>query len=209
MLQNLSRLFLVGAFAVAGSSQATVIDFNVNKTYHASGSYQEDGFQISATDNGANKDQTLVFWGNIAAGYNADHAGNTLTNNYAGATLVLSKSDGSNFSFGSIDITDGTNSNATGNVIFNFLFGDGSTSQSTVALDNNIGLQTFVFNLTNLSAVSWTPLTTIAKRAQVDNIVLDTVPQNTVPEPATAALFGLGLLGVGVASRKSKSIISQ
>ncbi|MDD5034097.1 MAG: PEP-CTERM sorting domain-containing protein [Methylococcaceae bacterium] len=194
------HLFLSLA-ALAGNSQATVINFDqvprTSISYGNGNPYQESGFQIS---NSGGNSSALLFWGNLS--YNADPKGNTLSHNYSNSTMTLTRIDGGMFSFNSIDLADVFNAPRGGDVQFNFVFANKTTSQSTVTLPDLAGLHTFTFNLADLSRVSWTPLTTNGPFLQLDNIVVDN-SSTSVPEPATFALFGMGLAGLGFARRRA------
>jgi hypothetical protein len=186
------------------ATQAAVIDFDVDLSSHFGNGnpYQEDGFQIS---NSKNNHDGLVFWGNDIGNWwsqhNADPGGNTLSHNYGGSTMTLTKIGGGLFDFNSIDLADIYNNGVEEDVQFNFLFGDSSTLQTTVTLDNLVGLQTFTFNQFGLSQVSWTPLTTPGPFLQLDNIVVD-ASVSQVPVPAAVWLFGSGLAGLLGFNRK-------
>ncbi len=70
-----------------------------------------------------------------------------------------------------------------------------------MSLDTLVGLQTFTFNLANVSQVSWTPLTTQGNWIQLDNITVNG-SRGDVPEPASIALLGLGLAALFAKRRK-------
>jgi hypothetical protein len=190
------------------NAQAVVMGFNSDPSFHFGNGnpYQESGFQIS---NSTNNSDGLLFWGNdpFWTSMNADPGGNTLSHNYTGSTMTLSKLDNSLFTFNSIDLADVYN-NVFGNrtpihVVFNFLFDDLSTNQMAVDLDTQPGLQTFTFNQSNLKQVSWTP-----EQAwlQLDDIVLD-APAN-VPTPAPVWLIVSGLFGFAGIKRKQKITVA-
>jgi len=181
----------------ANAAQAAVIDFNADPTSHYGNGnpYQEDGFALS---NSFNNDSGQLFWGNTDPSwiaYNADPGGNTFSHNYSNSTTTLTKMGGGLFDFNRIDLGDVYNAPVGGDVQFNFLFGNASTSATVVSLDSLVGLQTFTFNLLGLQQVSWTPLTTQGPWLQLDNIVVD-ASVAPVPVPAAIWLFASGLIGL-------------
>ena len=196
MRKNL-LIALIAGLSAASSIHAEVIGFNGDTTYHfGDGSpYMEAGFQIS---NSGDNFQGLLFWGTQP--YNADPLGNTLSHNFSASTMTLSKADGGAFVFNSIDLGDVYNNAAGGNVQFNWTFANGTSGQTLVSLDDKVGLQTFSFNLANLSQVSWTPTTTYGPFLQLDNINVAAVPE---PETYAMLLAGLGLMG-GIARRRKQ-----
>lgn len=204
MKKKFCSAVLFSALFGMSAAQAAVIDFDADPSSHVGNGnlYQEDGFQIS---NSLNVNDALLFWGNDVGNWwsqhNADPGGNTLSHNYANTTMTLTKVGGGLFDFNSIDLADVYNYGNGGDVQFNFLFGNSSSSQTTVTLDNLVGLQTFTFNLLGLSQVSWTPLTTQGPWLQLDNIVVD-ASVSQVPVPAAVWLFGSGLVGLMGFKRK-------
>jgi hypothetical protein len=193
---------LCSALFGVNAAQAAVIDFNADPSFHFGDGnpYQEDGFQIS---NSYDNTGGLLFWGTHPS--NADADGNTLSHNYPNTTMTLTKADGGLFDFNSIDLADVLNNGSGGDVQFFFVFGDSSNLQTTVTLDNLIGLQTFTFNQFGLLLASWTPLTTQGPYLQLDNIVVD-ASVSQVPVPAAVWLFGSGLMGLlGFNRKRSQS----
>jgi hypothetical protein len=182
----------------AAQASEVEIDFDSDPSFHfgIGSPYQQEGFQITNSQDNYNG---LLFWGTEP--YNADPDGNTLSHNYGGTTMTLTKIGGGLFEFNTIDLADVFNNGSGGDVQFDFLFGNSSTSQTTVTLDNLVGLQRFTFNLLGLSQVSWTPLTTEGQWLQLDHIIVD-ASVSQVPIPAALWLFGSGLLGLLGFNRK-------
>lgn len=204
MNKQITAMLLACITIFIGNANAANIDFDSDTSSHFGDGnpYQEDGFQIS---NSLNNTDGLLFWGNTNSGwssFNADPNGNTLSHNHGSTTMTLTKVGGGLFDFNSIDLGDVYNAASGGNVLFDFVFGNSTTLQSTVSLDNLVGLQTFLFNHLGLSQVSWTPLTTNGQWLQLDNIVIDSSVA-PVPVPAAVWLFGSALTGlVGIGKRK-------
>lgn len=194
-----SIVFCSALFGMNAAQASEVeIDFDSDPSFHfgIGSPYQQEGFQITNSQDNYNG---LLFWGTEP--YNADPDGNTLSHNYGGTTMTLTKIGGGLFDFISIDLADVFNKGSGGDVQFDFLFGDSSTTQATVALDNLVGLQRFTFNLLGLSQVSWTPLTTEGQWLQLDHIIVDS-SVSQVPLPAAIWLFGSALLGLLGFNRK-------
>lgn len=192
---------LISAFAGIESASATTIDFNSDTSYHFGNGlpYQEDGFSIS---NSSGNGFPQLYWGTFS--FNANPGGNTYSHNYGHTTSTLTKVGGGAFAFNSIELGDVYNGASGGDVKFNFTFSNFTNSTEVVSLDSMVGLQTFSFNKFNVISVDWMPLTTYGGWIQLDNIVLDSGTQSSVPEPSSLILVALGLAGL-TARRMSKS----
>lgn len=187
-------LGLVG-YLLAGTANAVLIDFdslevaNSNLNYIPSGEYTEDGFTISGP--------TMYYAGQS----NDEYAGSAgLHLRTSNATISLVDSTASVFSINSIGLSilnpDGVSPEVT---FTGFLLGGGTVTQTFQPL--SFGFSDFFFDasFSNLTSISWNQGPYDGDAHQFDNINLNVVK---VPEPATIALLGLGLAGIGFARRK-------
>jgi len=194
-LAAISPLMLLAAPA----SAATIIDFDEltsNRTFTFGNTLESKGFVFQ---NSLDRSNAFGVWSRNKR-KNADKGGATLFNNFSGTTTTITSQSGA-FDFNSIDLADVFNNGKGGNVRFDFTTSSGTTSQ-TVTVDNQRGLETFVFNVTDLNSVSYTPLTTKGPWVQVDNVVFNGSIAGAVPEPSTWALMLLGFFVVGTGLRR-------
>lgn len=134
---------------------------------------------------------------------NADPGGATLSDSF-GHTTTVTAIDGSTFDLTSLDLADGFNVGWSTDVVFTFTDAVGTTTE-TITIDKMKGLQTFVFNKTDLLSFSYGVDAEKTVWTQIDNIVLNsgnTVPG--VPEPSTWAMLISGFGLVGAAARRRK-----
>ena len=130
----------------------------------------------------------------------ADPTGAAVFVNLAGAVTTLTTLDGSAFSFQSIALADVFNTGVPSTVAFSFQYAAGGSSTQTVTLDDQRGLQTFVFAQQNLRSVSWSTVSGDNGWGQFSAITV----ASAVPEPGSLALFLAGLGALGVLSRRSR-----
>ena len=132
---------------------------------------------------------------------NADIGGAVIYDNYY-RPITISKSSGGMFDLVSFDIADygndGFASRPSEDVPLPFSFVDaGGLHITTLAIDHQVGLQTFALNFTGVTSV-----TIGGGLYQLDNVVADGVL--AVPEPGTYALLIAGLALVGHTARRRK-----
>ena len=193
-MKSLTWFALAGALACAcGTSQATVLDFedvapvgsgiNINPGF----TYSEDGFTLTPV----NSDSAV-----LDSGFVFTMPGNT-TDSFAFSYFnIITLTGPAPFALTSVVI--GRYSNATSApslTIAATLFGGGSIN----ATFQNLTTAT-------LATLNWVNLLNVQFRSTddvaIDNIVLN---ETDVPEPASLALFGLGLAGVAYSRRQKRS----
>jgi hypothetical protein len=162
--------------------------------------YTEAGFTLTSSID--------YQFGTLCADYVGSYAGPGMFIDYSGTTASLTKNGGGTFSIGGISLAHlygGTWGDQSFTFIGN-LYGDGTISQ-TFTIGAQAGPTVFtpyVFDAT------WTNLTSVTFASQdypyyqFTNILLDGAG-TTVPEPASMALLGTGLVGVFGAVRRRRN----
>lgn len=198
----LALMTSVGLLLSANAAQATVITFDglapVGRGYSVSGnSLDTQGYNFANDCN--DFASCILHWGTTSP-KNADPGGATYSHNYNNTITTLTKIGGGAFDLTSIDfgnVFDDDPYAQSMQIIGTYMAG--GTVVSNITTDALSGLETFLFNWTALSQVTWTE--TSGRFLQLDNVVVNGgAPQ--LPEPAPLALLGLGLLGLGLVRRR-------
>lgn len=192
LLQMLKIAGAVLLLSAAGTVGATTITFDslTGANSASFSSTSEGGFDITAVTSDWN--EAHVF-GNPVPSIYTDLAG-------ALATIRVTASGGGTFAFDSVDFGCGLGAggNCTGTVE-GLLSSVSQFSVSTGLLANSGTFTTFSPGAGG-SQIDTLLISINRPDSNIDNIVL-----NSVPEPATVALLGLGIAGMGYMRRKQRS----
>ena len=206
------RLTVLAAFAVAGSAAKavpSVVDFGSGDSAFVSvpNTYSEDGMTITALDTGTTADGNFSHFdhvgdnqlGSTFADRNARiHTGNN------GEEVEFTFSGGA-FRMVSMDIEvieDG--------LTVTFLASTGATfdisSAGTIDFTALSGWSNIAsFRMSAPLGTGTCSLQVVCLNMAFDNVTFDLPGTGGVPEPGALALFGIGLLGLGMAARRRKA----
>jgi hypothetical protein len=201
---NTLKTLVVAAALAASGAQAQVIDFNElahSGSYVTSQTITSGGFLF---DGSFGYTEQLGVWGSNSS-FQADPGNATVFINHGGNVVSMSQVGDAAFDFTSIDMADVFNTGNSSTFQFYFNYADGSAAfGAQVTLDNVAGLETFTFNQTGLSSVSWQNIGGDNGWGQFDNVNV-TSPMAPVPEPETYALMLVGLGAVAAVTRRRRS----
>lgn len=200
MLHHTRTLALLMGLGLSCSAQATVIDFNhfkgqtVLPTSFVEGEYQ---FVHDCDSNNFVCLRTWIYDPADPVNYQADIEGTTVNIIPWDRTVTLSRVDGGAFDFKSMDLADIYNNGSTSAALtFRFNHTDGSQTMQTVFVDDQPGLQTFLFNEHQLRSVSWENWMYINSGSlQMDNVTVTAVPEASSTAMLLAGLSTMALLG--------------
>jgi hypothetical protein len=190
-------LATAGAASAAGAATVTFDSLtNPGIWAYTGDTYTEQGMSFAATvrSNG----YSLYAYG-LDSPFNADVDGATLHQEFAGGFGIVAAPAGAGgtFTLTSFDLANSWNDASGGTVDFSYVDATG-VHHEQLTLADQVGLQTFTFDLTGVRSFSlW------SNDYQLDNVqVNDVIP---VPEPESYALMLAGLAGLVGLSRRRKS----
>ena len=199
-------------FANWGIANATTIDFESLSPYGGTMTalYQEDGYTLTNNADAIFNDPAVTaasfgWWG---IDYSDGYAGSIgLFANYWPLTVTLTKDDNTSFDTYSIDLSRlGPYWGAAGSVNFTGIKSDNSAVAQTFSYSDELAFQTFFFgsDFVGLKSLSWIPQSQSVEIQyfQFDNITMYPLDSNQIVEPASLALFGLGLAGLSFSRRR-------
>lgn len=213
--QGLSLAF--GALALGTAMPAAAQTVNFNDLASAS-SYV---LNTPLTDGGykfdADPGHQLLVWGGDAAMFNPDAPGATLSLQNA-ATLSIARADAGVFNLTSLDFDDIYNGQfgVGGAITLTFHYEVGDDTSTVINIDDQAGLETFVFNVLGLTSFDIVGTSTRMNLFQIDN--LNTNQEQIgpgggqdprgVPEPASWALMLMGFGALGVTLRRRHTSVT-
>lgn len=180
----------VGLQAAALSANAAVIGFE--SLYHDDDQVADAGYQF--VEAGFQFDNLGLFPFATYGAQIPEYTGSTaLINDNDDGVTIMTRVDGGNFTLLSVDLSELFLGDMNYSVTFTGLTSLGDAVAQTFTLDGLAGAQTFNFDssFNHLSSVSWT---NTAAYHQFDNV--------EVPEPASLALVGLGMVAAVGRRRK-------
>lgn len=205
MLSIFKYLVFIALLFTSISVKATILDFNElahDGFYNAVNPIASQGFIVKNNPKyGSSVPQDgLGVWGRNTP-WQADYGFAAIFTNENGSTTILEREDEREFDLGSIDFGDTNNTGLSSTIRLTFSSNSGSFIER-ITLDNFPGLQTFVFNYANLTSVRWT--TDDSGTNQFDNIRL-AINTVKIPEPVSASLLFIGLLGMSQVRRRKST----
>lgn len=193
------KRYLVGAglaaFLSAASATITFDELTNSDYYVAVNPVTTQGYTFS--NNCFVGADCLGVW-NTSGAETMDPGGAAVFVNYANTITKMTSSAGT-FDFYSIDLADVYNRGESVTIAFTFQYAAGGSSTTSVTLDEQVGGETFAFNQTGLSSVSWVTTGGANGWNQFDNVNV-----TPVPEPAALAMMLAGLGAVGIAARRRR-----
>ncbi len=195
MSNIIKGITVAGALLFSATSFATILDFNdINNGGQTGlgGSYTYNGFTFTHPETNF---YAISSFDNDVWNMNGDGTDHFGWRSHGG-DLTMTEANGGTFSLSSLEI---------GQLIYN---GNGGTATIT---GNLLGGGTLVEsvtvaqNFTSVSLSNWNNLTSVVFSGPVSWMTMDNINTgiSAVPAPATLALMGLGLVGLGLRRKRT------
>lgn len=189
MTSKIAGLLLIAALTGFSAPASAVFIDLAPADFSFGPSYSQDGYTFT-NSNAVSGSYANWIPGGFPA-FNASNANGDIIQIGAATSNTITNDANQLFSFSSIGLANVYNNGGGGDVLFTFNHADGSMNVATVSLLSGVfGLQTFLFNETDLTSVVFTPLSTEGPYIQFDSI---NVNVSAVPLPSTSAMLLLGI----------------